>query len=133
MARPRIYTTSLAGVYPHYVAKAERKGRAKAAKDVRCQAEKGRYEVSSRWPACGDPVTIRYDGPIPASPSSAATRRRLLRNPPAASGGPHARDRRARCSRLPRRMVRLCGFGARRDPGEGRTAQAPRKNAALAH
>ena len=29
MTRHRIYTTSFASVYPHYVAKAERKGRAK--------------------------------------------------------------------------------------------------------
>ncbi|MDO9062883.1 MAG: DUF2200 family protein, partial [Bradyrhizobium sp.] len=27
MAKHRIYTTSFASVYPHYVAKAERKGR----------------------------------------------------------------------------------------------------------
>ncbi len=33
MARPRIYTTSFADIYPHYVAKAERKGRAKAEVD----------------------------------------------------------------------------------------------------
>lgn len=30
MAKPRIYTTSFASVYPLYVAKAERKGRSKA-------------------------------------------------------------------------------------------------------
>lgn len=30
MAKHRIYTTSVASVYPHYVAKAERKGRTKA-------------------------------------------------------------------------------------------------------
>ena len=30
MTRHRIYSTSVASVYPHYVAKAERKGRAKA-------------------------------------------------------------------------------------------------------
>ncbi|MEQ9608737.1 MAG: DUF2200 family protein, partial [Kiloniellaceae bacterium] len=29
MARHRIYTTSFASVYPHYVAKAEKKGRTK--------------------------------------------------------------------------------------------------------
>ncbi|HEV2815839.1 MAG TPA: DUF2200 domain-containing protein [Allosphingosinicella sp.] len=33
MARHRIYTTSFASVYPHYVAKAERKGRTKAEVD----------------------------------------------------------------------------------------------------
>ena len=33
MARHRIYTTSVAGVYPHYVAKAEKKGRSKAEVD----------------------------------------------------------------------------------------------------
>lgn len=34
MAGHRIYTTSLASVYPHYVAKAERKGRTKAEVDA---------------------------------------------------------------------------------------------------
>ncbi|MGV6873797.1 DUF2200 domain-containing protein [Pseudochelatococcus sp. B33] len=33
MTKHRIYTTSLASVYPHYVAKAERKGRTKAEVD----------------------------------------------------------------------------------------------------
>ena len=33
MTRHRIYTTSVASVYPHYVAKAERKGRTKAEVD----------------------------------------------------------------------------------------------------
>lgn len=33
MAKHRIYTTSFASVYPHYVAKAERKGRTKAEVD----------------------------------------------------------------------------------------------------
>lgn len=33
MAKPRIYTTSFASVYPHYVAKAEKKGRTKAEVD----------------------------------------------------------------------------------------------------
>ena len=33
MANHRIYTTSVASVYPHYVAKAERKGRTKAEVD----------------------------------------------------------------------------------------------------
>ena len=33
MTRRRIYTTSFASVYPHYVAKAERKGRTKAEVD----------------------------------------------------------------------------------------------------
>ena len=33
MARHRIYTTSFASVYPHYVAKAEKKGRTKAEVD----------------------------------------------------------------------------------------------------
>lgn len=33
MEKHRIYTTSFASVYPHYVAKAERKGRAKAEVD----------------------------------------------------------------------------------------------------
>ena len=34
MARHRIYTTSFASVYPHYVAKAEKKGRTKAEVDA---------------------------------------------------------------------------------------------------
>lgn len=34
MTKHRIYTTSLASVYPHYVAKAERKGRTKAEVDA---------------------------------------------------------------------------------------------------
>ncbi|WP_371130434.1 DUF2200 family protein [Phenylobacterium sp.] len=33
VTKHRIYTTSFASVYPHYVAKAERKGRAKAEVD----------------------------------------------------------------------------------------------------
>lgn len=33
MTRHRIYTTSVASVYPHYVAKAERKGRSKSEVD----------------------------------------------------------------------------------------------------
>ncbi len=33
MAKHRIYTTSFASVYPHYVAKAEKKGRTKAEVD----------------------------------------------------------------------------------------------------
>ena len=34
MTKHRIYTTSLASVYPHYVAKAEKKGRSKAEVDA---------------------------------------------------------------------------------------------------
>ncbi len=34
MTKHRIYTTSLASVYPHYVAKAEKKGRTKAEVDA---------------------------------------------------------------------------------------------------
>ncbi|HET7627674.1 MAG TPA: DUF2200 family protein, partial [Bacillales bacterium] len=33
MAKHRIYTTSVASVYPHYVTKAEKKGRTKAEVD----------------------------------------------------------------------------------------------------
>ncbi|MCB0096043.1 MAG: DUF2200 family protein, partial [Caldilineaceae bacterium] len=33
MPKHRIYTTSVASVYPHYIAKAERKGRTKAEVD----------------------------------------------------------------------------------------------------
>ena len=33
MTKPRIYTTSVASVYPHYVAKAEKKGRTRAEVD----------------------------------------------------------------------------------------------------
>jgi len=33
MAKPRIYTVSFASVYPHYVAKAEKKGRTRAEVD----------------------------------------------------------------------------------------------------
>ena len=38
MTKHRIFTTSFASVYPHYVAKAEKKGRAKAEVDeiIRC-------------------------------------------------------------------------------------------------
>ena len=38
MTKPRIYTMSFASVYPHYVAKAEKKGRTKAEVDeiIRC-------------------------------------------------------------------------------------------------
>jgi hypothetical protein len=34
MAKHRIYTTSVASVYPHYIAKAERKGRTRAEVDA---------------------------------------------------------------------------------------------------
>ena len=53
MTRHRIYSTSVASVYPHYVAKAERKGRAKAEVDeVICWLTGyGREELDERMKA----------------------------------------------------------------------------------
>lgn len=50
MARPRIYSTSFAGVYPLYVAKAERKGRTKAEVDeiVRWLTGYGQEEMETQ-------------------------------------------------------------------------------------
>jgi hypothetical protein len=48
MAGHRIYTTSFASVYPHYVAKAEKKGRTKAEVDtiIRWLPSSGRRPTS---------------------------------------------------------------------------------------
>jgi hypothetical protein len=50
MTKHRIYTTSVASVYPHYVAKAEKKGRTKAEVDeiVRWLTGYGQDELEAR-------------------------------------------------------------------------------------
>ncbi|WP_312162083.1 DUF2200 domain-containing protein [Phenylobacterium sp.] len=50
MTKHRIYTTSFASVYPHYVAKAEKKGRAKAEVDeiIRWLTGFSQQELDSR-------------------------------------------------------------------------------------
>jgi hypothetical protein len=50
MTKHRIYTTAFASVYPHYVAKAERKGRTKAEVDeiIRWLTGYGREELEAR-------------------------------------------------------------------------------------
>lgn len=53
MAKHRIYTTSFSSVYPHYVAKAERKGRTKAEVDKIIRWLTG-YDDSGLAAALGD-------------------------------------------------------------------------------
>ena len=53
MAKHRIYTTSFGSVYPHYVAKAEKKGRTKAEVDEIIQWQTG-YSQSALEMKIGD-------------------------------------------------------------------------------
>ncbi len=50
MAKHRIYTTSVASVYPHYLAKAEKKGRTKAEVDeiIRWHTGYSQHELEAR-------------------------------------------------------------------------------------
>jgi hypothetical protein len=65
MARHRIFTTSVASVYPHYVAKAEKKGRTKAEVDeiVRWLTGYSQKELEARLEARTDFETFFGDAP----------------------------------------------------------------------
>jgi hypothetical protein len=65
MAKHRIYTISFASVYPHYVAKAEKKGRSKAEVDeiVRWQTGYGAAELQAEIDARTDFETFFAKAP----------------------------------------------------------------------
>lgn len=67
MEKHRIYTTSVASVYPHYVAKAERKGRTKdEVDDVICWLTGyGRDQLAQRLDDGTDFETFFADAPRP--------------------------------------------------------------------
>ena len=66
-AKHRIYTTSFASVYPHYVAKAERKGRTKAEVDeiIRWLTGYTQEELDAQLQAQTDVETFLTDAPGP--------------------------------------------------------------------
>jgi len=65
MAKHRIYTTSVASVYPHYLAKAEKKGRTKAEVDeiIRWLTGYSQDELDSRLANRTDFETFFADAP----------------------------------------------------------------------
>ena len=65
MAKHRIYTTSFASVYPHYVAKAEKKGRTKAEVDqiISWLTGYGQKELESQLEQQTDFETFFADAP----------------------------------------------------------------------
>jgi hypothetical protein len=65
MTRHRIYSTSVASVYPHYIAKAEKKGRTKAEVDeiVRWLTGYGQKELDARLEARTDFETFFAQAP----------------------------------------------------------------------
>jgi hypothetical protein len=67
MKKHRIYTVSFASVYPHYVAKAERKGRTKAEVDeiVRWLTGYGQDELEARLESEADFETFFAEAPRP--------------------------------------------------------------------
>ena len=67
MAKHRIYTTSVASVYPHYVAKAERKGRTRAEVDevIGWLTGYGRDELASQLERQVDFETFFANAPAP--------------------------------------------------------------------
>ena len=67
MTRHRIYTTSVASVYPHYVAKAEKKGRTKSEVDeiVRWLTGYGQEELDARLEGQMDFETFFAEAPAP--------------------------------------------------------------------
>lgn len=67
MAKHRIYTTSVASVYPHYVTKAERKGRTKAEVDeiIRWLTGYSQAELEARLEARTDFETFFAEAPDP--------------------------------------------------------------------
>lgn len=67
MTKHRIYTTSFASVYPHYVAKAEKKGRTKAEVDeiIRWLTGFSQEELDSRLTEKSDFETFFAQAPKP--------------------------------------------------------------------
>ena len=65
MAKHKIYTTSFASIYPHYVAKAERKGRTKADVDeiIRWLTGYGQKELEAQVARETDFETFLDDAP----------------------------------------------------------------------
>ena len=65
MTRHRIYTTSVASVYPHYVAKAEKKGRTKSEVDeiIRWLTGYGQDELEARLEKRTDFETFFAEAP----------------------------------------------------------------------
>jgi hypothetical protein len=65
MAKHRIYTTSFASVYPHYVAKAEKKGRTKAEVDevIRWLTGYGQKELEAQLERRTDFETFFAEAP----------------------------------------------------------------------
>lgn len=65
MAKHRIYTTSVASVYPHYVAKAEKKGRTKAEVDeiIRWHTGYSQRELEERLKSRTDFETFFAEAP----------------------------------------------------------------------
>jgi len=72
MTKPRIYTTSFASVYPHYIAKAENKGRAKAEVDkiIRWLTGYSQRQLETQIKKQTDLETFFADAPRP-NPSRA--------------------------------------------------------------
>jgi len=72
MKKPRIYSVSFASVYPHYVAKAEKKERSKAEVDeiVRWLTGYGQEELEARLESKTDFETFFAEAPRP-NPSRA--------------------------------------------------------------
>ncbi len=64
-SKHRIYTTSFASVYPHYVAKAERKGRTKAEVDIiiRWLTGYSQKELNAQIKKCTDFETFFIEAP----------------------------------------------------------------------
>jgi hypothetical protein len=75
MARHRIYTTSVASVYPHYVAKAEKKGRTKAELDeiIRWLTGYSPQALQARLDAGTDFETFFAEAPTPNPARTAIT------------------------------------------------------------
>lgn len=67
MTRPRIFTTPFASVYPHYVAKAQKKGRTKAEVDeiIRWQTGYDQDQLDARIAAQTDFETFFAEAPAP--------------------------------------------------------------------
>lgn len=75
MTKHRIYTTSFASVYPHYVAKAEKKGRTKAEVDqiIRWLTGYSQEELESQLDGKADVETFLAEAPGP-NPARASIR-----------------------------------------------------------
>lgn len=67
MTKPKIYTWSVAGVYPHYIAKAEKKGRTKAEVDeiIRWLTGYSQEQLESHLARETDFETLFSEAPAP--------------------------------------------------------------------